>query len=103
MAAPSMYQPRLRVPTTQNLQTELIVPMASSAASANNSAKDAKVMLFFDLPIKLRQKIYSLIFGSRRYLLFARTYHSTLTSTGGPHMMMNPAVPGALCSRLTMK
>ncbi|KAK4890897.1 hypothetical protein LTR27_010470 [Elasticomyces elasticus] len=94
------------VSTNQNLRTELIVPMTGLAvkvASANSSAKDAKVTLFFDLPIKLRQKIYSLVFGSRRYLLFAGTCHPTLTSTGEPHMLMSPAVPGVLSSRLKMK
>ncbi|KAK5714784.1 hypothetical protein LTR17_017031 [Elasticomyces elasticus] len=94
------------VSTNQNLRTELIVPMTSLAvkvASANSNAKDAKVTHFFDLPLKLRQKIYTLVFGSRRYLLFAGTYHSTLTSTGKPHMLMHPAIPGLLCSRLKIK
>ncbi|KAK5686682.1 hypothetical protein LTS10_002805 [Elasticomyces elasticus] len=90
MTAPQTRRLRSRVVKSgtvsknQNLRTELIVPMTSLAvkvASANNSAKDAKVTLFFDLPIKLRQKIYTLAFGSGRYTLFAGTYHPTLMST----------------------
>ncbi|KAK5737265.1 hypothetical protein LTR17_006877 [Elasticomyces elasticus] len=90
----------------RNLRTELIGPMTSLAmkvASANSSAKGAKVTLFFDLPLKLRQRIYTLAFGSRRYLLFAGTHHSTLMSTGEPHMLMHPAIPGLLYSGLRMK
>ncbi|KAK4959766.1 hypothetical protein LTR10_002653 [Elasticomyces elasticus] len=109
MTAPHTRRLRSRVVKSgtvsknQNLQTDPVVPMASSAtklSSANSSANDKKPTLFFDLPLKLRQKIYTLAFGSGRYTLFAGTRHPTLMSTGEPHMLVRPAIPGALCSRL---